>query len=346
MINKELLKEMIKTPSPSGREDRLIKLLVEKRKDLADQIIYDYQGSASIVYNQDSNFKVNLVAHSDEISLVVNGYNSDGSLTVGKNGGIKLQLYVGTKVRIITEEQIINGVVGVNDKVIDNSKLSAEDLFVDIGCSSKEEAKRIVPLGSYIIHDTDLMDLENNMFAGRALDDRLGVFVVQEAALKAKEMGAKCGIYATMSTGEENTGRGAYSSSAIIKPDLSVIVDVTYANDFQGASEPGEINVGKGGVICLGSIPNRNLNELLKTCADKLNLKVQYEVWSGRTCTDGDTIIKTNQGNPVVLFSIPIRYMHSPVEIASYNDVESMIDILAEFILEITEDFSLKPYNY
>ncbi len=346
MINKELLKEIIKTPSPSGREDRLIKLLVNKRKDVADQIIYDYQGSASIVYNQKSKFKVNLVAHSDEISLIVNGYNSDGSLSVSKNGGVKIQLYVGTKVRIITDEKIVNGVVGVNDKVIDNSKLNADDLFVDIGCISKEEAKKIVPLGSYIIHDTDLIDLKNNMFAGRALDDRLGVFVIQEAALKAKEMGAKCGIYATMSTGEENTGRGAYSSSEIIKPDLSVIVDVTYANDFQNASEAGEISVGNGGVLCLGSIPNRKLNDLLKTCANKLNLKVQYEVWPGRTCTDGDTIIKTNQGNPVVLFSIPIRYMHSPVEVASYADVESMIDILAEFLLNISENFSLKPYNY
>ena len=346
MFNQEMLEKIIKTPSPSGREDQLIKLIVDERKNVADDIIYDHQGSATIVYNKEVDFKVMLAAHADEISLIVNGYNSNGSLTVDRNGGIKPQLYVGTKVRVITENKVYHGVVGVNKRVVNNDKLSCEDLFIDLGFNNAEEAKKMIPLGSYIIHDTDLVELENDLIAARAFDDRLGVFITQEAALKAKELGSKVGIYATMTTGEENTGRGAYSSSSIIKPDLSVIVDVTYANDYIGSDIPGDIALGEGGVICLGSIPNRKLNDLLKSCADKLNLKVQYEVWSGRTCTDGDTILKTNQGNPVVLFSIPLRYMHSPVEVVSKKDIESMIEILALFLVEISENYSLKPYSF
>lgn len=341
-MNKELLKKMLTTCSPSGREDQLIKLVLDDTKDLADSHIYDNQGSLTVVYNKESDFKVMLVAHADEISLVVNGYNSNGTLTLTNNGGIKAKLYNGVKVKILVGEKIIHGVIGVVNK--DN--LSVEDLFVDIGISDPLESQKIVPLGSYVVHDTDVVDLQNDMFAGRALDDRLGVFIIQEASKLASKTNKKIGIYATCSAGEETTGRGAYSSSAIIKPNLSVIVDVTYATDYLGSNASGSIKLHEGGVICLGSIPNRKLNNLLEECAKELNLPIQYEVYPGRTSTDADTIIKTNEGVPQVLFSIPLRYMHSPIEVASYKDVESMIQILALFLNKISKDYSLTPFNF
>lgn len=341
-MDRELLKKFIETPSPVGREDELIKLVVESTKSLAEDYIYDNQGSVSVVYNKESPFKVMLMAHADEISLVVNGYNPNGTLKVSKNGGVREKLYNGVKVKIITEKGPVNGVVGVVDK----DKIEADDLFVDIGCFSSEEAKDIVPLGSYVIHDTSFMELQNNLFSGRALDDRLGVFVIQEAAKMALRLKAKAGIYATSSVGEENTGRGAYSSSSIIKPDLAIIVDVTYSSDYIGNPAKGDINIGKGGVICLGSLVNRKLNKLLEETAKELGLPIQYEVWPGRTSTDGDTINRTNDGTPTVLFSIPIRYMHSPVEVASFNDVDTMIVILAHFLAKLSSDIDLHPYRF
>ena len=343
MLNKDLLKRMIETSSPSGREDQLIKLIKEYNEGVCDSFIYDHQGSITSVFNKDSDFKVMLIAHTDEISLIVNGYNSNGTLTVAKNGGIRPYVYNGCKIQIITRDgRKLNGVMGAVKK----DKLEVEDLFVDIGVSSKEDAMEIVPLGSYVIHDSNLMELNNDTFAGRALDDRLGVFVITEACRKAKEMGAKVGIYSTTSVGEENTGRGAFSSAAIIKPDLTMVVDVTFSTDYIGSNTPGNIELGKGGVVCLGSIPNRKANALLEECAKELELPLQYEVWSGNTSTDGDTVLKANNGEPQFLFSIPLRYMHSPVEIASYKDVQSMIDIISLFLVKISKDYSLNPYNF
>lgn len=341
-MDKLLLKKMIETPSPVGREDALIKLVVNQYKDDVDNFIFDHQGSVTSVYNQKEEFKVMVVSHADEISLIVNGYNSNGTLSVTNNGGIKPKLYNGVKVRVIVEDQIIPGIIGVVNK--DN--LTVEDLFVDVGLNNIEETKKLVPLGSYVIHDTDLVDLKDDKFSGRALDDRLGVFIVQEACKKAKLEGATSGIYATCSTGEENTGRGAYSSSMLIKPNVVVVVDVTYSNDYIGSTASGQIELDKGGVLCLGSIPNRKLNSLLKQCAEELNLPIQYEVWPGRTSTDGDTILKTNEGVPQVLFSIPLRYMHSPVEMASYKDVDSMIKILSKFLVKISKNYVLSPFSF
>lgn len=343
----KFLNEIIKTPSPVGYEDNLMKLVVDYTKSKVEDYIYDNFGSVTAVYNKNSKFKVMLAAHADEISLIVTGYNSDGSLTVDRNGGVRTKLYIGCKVRVITKEgKVVLGVAGTNSSLGKKADVEAEDLFIDIGATNSEKAKKVVPLGSYVIHNTDMVELLDDKVSGRAFDDRLGVFITQCACLKAIEMGAKVGIYCTATTGEENTGRGAYSTSAIIKPDIGIVVDVTYANDYRGADTAGEVSIGKGGVICIGSLPNRKLNELLEKTAKEINEPIQYEVWAGRTATDGDTILRTNEGVPHVLFSIPLRYMHSPIEIASKKDIESMINVLAKFLCNLSEDVDLKPYKF
>ena len=190
-----------------------------------------------------------------------------------------------------------------------------------------------------------MVELQNDKLAGRAFDDRIGVYIIFEAAKKAIEMGAKAGIYATATTGEETTGRGAYSSSSRLKADVCVSVDVTYATDYKNPGEPGDVSLGKGGVICRGSIPNAKLNELLEESAKELELPVQFEVFAGRTGTDSDTMLKTCEGIPQALFSIPLRYMHSPVEVLSAKDVDSMIDVLALFLTKLDGSVSLLPYT-
>ena len=340
-MNKELLKMLIETPSPSGGEYILQRKIKEYMKEYSDLQITDDQSDLINIINQDSEIKILLASHIDEISLIVVGYNSNGTLKVEANGGISASIYLGSHVNVIVEEKLIPGVVGTNHNIDKKQDLKASDLFIDLGMSL-DEAKNSVPLGSYIVHDSSLKELANDKFSARALDDRLGVFITQSALIRAKEKGAKVGVYAASTTGEETTMRGAYYVSSKIKPTFAVIVDVTYASDYIGSDVRCEINVGDGGVICHGSLPNKILNKKIQETAKKLNLKVQEEVWPQRTCTDGDTIIKTNEGTPIVLFSIPLRYMHSPVEVASYKDVESMIEILSEFIVSIDENLCLK----
>ena len=242
----------------------------------------------------------------------------------------------------ITENDIKDEIISSIDK---NPDLKASDLFVDMGCTTKEEVSKLVPKGSYIVHDTEMIELQNNRLAARAFDDRIGVYIIFEAAKRAKEKGVNVGVYVSATTGEETTGRGAYECSSYVNPNVCVAVDVTYANDYKGSNEAGDVEIGKGGVICEGSIPNSKLNQLLAQCAKDLNLPIQYEVFAGRTGTDADTMLKTKNGIVQTLFSIPLRYMHSPIELLSIDDVDSMVDILSEFLVRLNKDYSLNPYD-
>lgn len=340
-MNKEVLKKLIELNSPSGREYDLQKEIKEYMKDKVDYQIVDDQNDLINVINKDNEYKVLLASHIDEISLIVDGYNSNGTLKVSANGGISASIYLGSQVNVITDEKIYPAVVGTNHSLDKKGDLKASDLFIDLGMNY-EEVKKCIPLGSYVVHNVGLRDLANDYFSGRALDDRLGVFITQSALVRAKEKGCKIGVYSASTVGEETTTRGAYYVSSKIKPNFAIIVDVTYSSDYIGSDVRCDIEVGKGGVICHGSLPNKKLNKKIKEIANKLNLPVQEEVWPGRTCTDGDTIIKTNDGTPIVLFSIPLRYMHSPVEVASYKDVESMIEILSELLVSIDSSFDLR----
>ena len=339
-MNKKWLNEILNTPSPSGSEYILQRKIKQYMSEYVDEQITDDQGDLINVINSNSEIKILLAAHADEISLIVDGYNSNGTLKVSANGGISASVYLGSHVDVVVDDKVYAGVVGTNHNIDKKGDLKASDLFIDLGMSL-EQTKELIPLGSYVVHSQSPKDLANDYFSARALDDRLGVFIINSALIKAKEKGAKIGVYSASTVGEETTTRGAYYVSNIVKPDFAIIVDVTYASDYIGSDVRCDINVGNGGVICHGSLPNKILNKKLKDTAEKLNLPIQEEVWPARTCTDGDTIIKTNDGTPIVLFSIPLRYMHSPVEIASYKDVESMIEILSKFLADITEKVDL-----
>lgn len=344
-MDETVLQEIMSTVAPSGKEENLQKCIYQNYKEVFESFETDYQGTLTGIYRSDASFKIQLAAHADEISLIVTGYNADGSLQVERNGGVRPKLYIGTKVRVLTPDGIVKGVVGTNGTLNKKEQIEADELFLDMGCDSKEEAMKLVPKGSYVVHDTDMIELQNNRLAARAFDDKIGVFIIFEAAKKAIQMGARSGILATATTGEETTGRGAYASASRLKPDVCVAVDVTYAADYRDPGEPGDVTLGKGGVICRGSIPNARLNGLLEECAKELKLPVQFEVFAGRTGTDADTMLKTGAGVPQVLFSIPLRYMHSPIEVLSKDDVSSMIDVLALFLTKLDASYDLAPYT-
>ncbi len=343
---KENFIEMINCLSPSGFEQNLQQYIAKTYKSENNTFEVLEKGELSAIYNKDSAFSIMLAAHADEISLIIDGYNSDGTLHVAKNGGIRTKLYVGCKVRVLTlNNEVLYGVMGLRGNVQAKSDIDINDLYIDMGYTSKEEAMKYIPLGSYAVHDTDARELANNRISARAIDDRIGDYIIHEAAKLAFENGCKNKIVVTTTTGEENTGRGAYQAVEHYKPQVFVAVDVTYSTDYMGADEPGHVSLGKGGVICNGSLPNRKLNELLRQCANELNLPIQDEVFAGRTGTDADTALKAIEGPAILLYSIPLRYMHSPSEVVDFNDVENMIKVLALFLVKINENTNLLPYE-
>lgn len=339
-MNKRFLFEMLNTPSPSGNEVELQKKIEKEMNSYVDATIKDYTGNLINIINPNHEYKVLLCGHVDEISLMVTKILDNGMLKIVANGGINPNLYHGSRVKIIHEAQEILGVVHVDAHSKD--KVDTKDLTIDIGTKSAEETKKYISLGDYVIHDIQVQDMFNDLITCRALDNRVGAFIVNETLKRAKELNAKVGVYAASTVGEETTMRGAYWACSKVKPNFAIIVDVTYATDYPGAYTCDmDVSLGEGGVLCLSSIVHPKLNKLFEEVAQKLGYKLQYEAAPRRTGTDGDEIIKTAGGTPVVLLSIPLRNMHSPVEMVSLKDVNEIIELVANVLVEIENGYDL-----
>lgn len=345
-MNKEFLFELLQTGSVSGNETELEKKIYDYMQDKADLVTVDELGNVTAAVNPDAQFKVLLAGHADEIGLMITAIGSDGMLMVRKIGGIYTTTYPGHKVRIYTRNGIIFGAVANSDDIAKNKDLKASDLRIDIGAKDREDALKYVELGDTVTFDTDVRELLNDCITGRALDDRLGAFIVMEALAQAKKKGASVGCYAVTTTGEETTGNGGYFAASRVKPNIAIALDVTYTSDNCGISEAetGDVAVGKGPVLCNNPSIHKKLNRLLRECAQKLDMAVQTEAAGGRTGTDGDTMHLTGIGVPFALVSIPLRYMHSPAEVGSLKDVQDCIDLLAEFFVSCSADMNLKPF--
>jgi endoglucanase len=345
-MNKEFLFEMLRTGSVDGNEAELEKKIFDYMQDKADEVTVDEMGNVTAVVNPSSPFKVLLAGHADEIGLMVSAVGDDGSLMVRKIGGVNVGTYPGHKVRIYTDKGIIYGAVANSRDISGNKDLEASGLRIDIGATDRTEALEYVQLGDTVTFDTDVRELLNDRITGRALDDRVGAYIVMEAIAEAKRRGASVGCYGVTTTGEETTGNGAYFTASRVRPDIAVAVDVTYTSDNCGISvaETGDISLGKGPVLCNNPTVHKKLNACLRSCAEKLGMNLQTEAASGRTGTDGDTIHLTGIGVPFALVSIPLRYMHNPAEVGSLRDIQECIDLLAEFLIACSEDMDLRPF--
>lgn len=345
-MNKDFLFEMLRTGSVSGNEAELEKKIYDYMQDKADTVTVDELGNVTAAVNPDAAFKVLLAGHADEIGLMVSAVGSDGTLMCHKIGGIYVSTYPGHKVRVYTKNGVIYGAVANSEDIAKNKDLEASDLRIDIGAKDKEDALKYVELGDTVTFDTDVREMLNGCITGRALDDRIGAYIVMEALAEARKRGASVGCYAVSTTGEETTGNGAYFTASRVKPNIAIAVDVTYTSDNCGISEAetGDVAVGKGPVLCNNPSIHKKVNEWLKECAKKLNMDIQIEAAGGRTGTDGDTMHRTGVGVPFALVSIPLRYMHNPAEVGSLNDIQECIELLAQFLVDCTTNMNLKPF--
>lgn len=346
-MNRKFLKELLLTPSVSGHEEAIQKKALKFGKEFAHQQLCDPTGNAISVVNPEAACKVLLCGHIDEIGFIVTHVQDNGMLKVAKAGGVRPGLYVGTPVQIIHEGKKVDGVVAVMGSLVKKGDVTAGDLMIDIGAGSREQALEHVSIGDPVCADTQVHELLNDNFSARAMDDRTGAFVILEAAKRAAEQGAKIGIYAATTVGEETTMRGAYYAASRVKPSCAIAVDVTWVSDAPetNPADTGEVSLGKGPVLCMSSVVNKKMNRLLKQIAEEKQIPVQWELAPAGTSTDGDKVNLSGEGVPVALVSIPLRYMHSSVEIANWNDLENCIQLISEFLLRINEDFDYCPLN-
>lgn len=345
-MNRKFLMDILKTSSPSGMEKEVQILWLDYLKPFAHKIDSDNVGNAYAILNPNAKFKIMLAAHGDEIGFMVKRIDSNGFIFLEKLGGISPKVAVGMKIKFMGKKETL-GVVGANAEHHGGVKnnLTIDDIYVDCGFNSKEEANKYVNIGDMAVYKREAELLHGDKISGKALDNKTGSFIIAEVMRKLSKENLEIGVYAVNTSTEETNQGGAYFAGSKIQPDLSIACDVTFATDYPGVdtNANGEYSLGGGPILAKGAPISPIINEELEKSAKDLGINLQYEITPRRTGTDADTIKYTGKGVPVALVSLPLRYMHSPVETASFYDIEDEINLLTHFILNLSSDINLNP---
>ncbi|HTA13424.1 MAG TPA: M20/M25/M40 family metallo-hydrolase [Solirubrobacteraceae bacterium] len=291
-----------------------------------------------------------VMGHIDEIGLIVTHIDDEGYLWFREVGGWDAQILVGQRVVIEAREGQIAGVIGKKPIHLlrdEERKKVAEvrDLHIDVGARDGEQARELVRIGDVAVIAGDPLELPNGRLASRALDNRLGSFVALEAArLVAQAGGAnEWEVVAVAAAQEETTFGGSRTSAFSLEPDAAIVVDVTHATDAPGidVKEAGKHELGSGPVLSRGSTLNPRLSELLHETAEREKIPFTVEAIGRNTGTDADAVHLSRGGVPTALVSIPLRYMHSPVELVQLDDVHAAATLIAAAALKLDAETSL-----
>lgn len=347
--NRDFLLELLHTPSPSSNEVEIQKKWIDYVQEFAAEIRTDHAGNAIGVLNPAAPFKVLLAGHCDEIALVINRIDEDGFLHFDKMGGINPQAAVGMKVTVLGYDKHVTGVIGVNAQHHGGLKndFGLDDLFIDCGYRKKDEAEKHVQIGDLAVYKTDPELLMDRYVSGRGLDNRTGSFIVAEVLKRLSQKGCNVGVYAASTVNEETNMGGAYFAAAGVEPTMALAIDVTFATDYPGVNKNkhGDVKLEGGPVLAKGAPINMKINKLLEKTARELKMNVQYELTPRMTGTDADRMRLTGRGVPVSLVSLPLRYMHSPVETSSLRDIDEEIELLVTMIANLSGEESLNPLD-
>jgi len=345
----KFLEDLLITPSPTGYESEGQKVWMDYISQFTNKVEADAYGSAIAKINTSSDvMTVMLEAHADEIGMVVQFISEDGFIYLNKLGGSDSTIARAKRVYIHGKNGKISGVTGntaihLQDKKNGGGKEPAwKDIYVDIGASSKEEAAEAIQIGDPVTYAEDLEYLNDDIISARALDNRIGGFAIAQAMKKISDnkKNLAVNVIALNSVQEEVGGFGARMMSYRHMPDAAIVTDVTHATDSPGIDqkEHGQVKLGDGPSVQHGGANHPKLVELLESTAKKHKINIQHEATSVRTGTDTDSIFYQRTGIPSALVSVPIRYMHSPVETASLKDLEQLIDLMAESVLSMEPD--------
>ncbi len=346
--NLQFLKDLMAAPSPSGYEEPAQRVVRDYLEPFADEIKSDRNGNLIALKKGSGKLKVMVVGHADEIGLIVNHIDAQGYLYVKGLGGFDVNLLPGLRLDIYHKGEIVRGIVGRKPIHMmrgdgESPKIKMEDLWIDIGANSKEEALAKVSIGDVITYHSEFEMLSDDLVVSKATDNKVGVYVAAAVLRELHKKKPVVNYYAVSSVGEETTMRGARTSAHQIQPDIAIVVDVTFATDMPGVDNRayGEVSLGKGPTISLGAALHPAINEKLRQIADKHKIPYQLEIAPGRTGTDADAIHALNSGSATAVIGIPNRYMHSPNEVISLKDLDSTVKLLTAFILALEDDFPL-----
>lgn len=345
----------INTPSPVGFEYTGQRLWIDYIRPFVDDVFTDPYGTAVGVINPQSEFKVVIEAHVDEISWFVNYITNEGLIYLKRNGGVDHQIAPGQRVIIHGKKGPVKAVFGwpaIHTRINTPEKEPAakvENLFLDCGARNKKEIEDLgVRVGSVVTYQDGFDELAYDYYIGRAFDNRIGGFMIAEVARLLKEEKKKLpfGLYVVNAVQEEIGLRGAEMIARRIKPNVAIITDVTHDTSTPMINKmiEGDTACGRGPSLSYGPAVHNKLLQLVEDVAEKTGIPVQLRTVSRSTGTDTDSFAYANDGCPSVLISIPLRYMHTTVEMLHRSDIENTIRLMYETLLTLTPKTNLNYF--
>jgi putative aminopeptidase FrvX len=344
----EVLRKLLTAPGPSGYEQAASAVFRDAAAAFAE-VSHDTVGStvARVKGTADGPLLA-VVGHIDEIGLIVHHIDDDGFLWFGGVGGWDPIILVGQRVVIATREGPVHGVVGKKPIHLlkDEERKQVPEmrhLHIDIGAADADDARRRVRVGDVAVIAGDPLEYPNGRLVSRSMDNRLGCFVAYEVARLVAEAGGAPGDVAGVAvTQEEITFAGARTTAFTLQPDIAIVVDVTFATDPPGSDEKelGSHKFGSGPVIGRGSTLDPQVFELLHAAGEEAGIPFTVAASARYTGTDADAIHLARGGIPTGVVSIPLRYMHSPVEMVQLEDVENTAKLIAAFAQKLSADLS------
>lgn len=341
MIKKDgiaFLKKLLDTPGPSGFESAPAKVWREEASKFA-KVRGDVAGNSIAEVNAGRSPTIMLAGHIDEIGVIVTYIDDDGYAYISGIGGWDPQVLVAQRIRFIGRNGDVFGVIGKKPihlmKADERDKVSKmTDMWVDIGATSKKEAEERLSVGDPGVIDSRTMEFPNDRLVSRSIDDRIGAFIVLEALRRYSEKPGKAHVVAVATTQEEigYRGGGAGVCANCLGPQMAIVVDVTFATDHPQVDkkEVGESKIGGGAVLHRGSIISPVVFNLLRGICEKKKMPYTVHAAARDTSTDADAIHIAREGVATALVSVPNRYMHSPNEMISLKDVDTIADLIAE----------------
>lgn len=354
----DTLRELLQARGPSGYETAPTAAWCDAAKRFGAETQIDVVGTPSALVapragsagTQDADVRrLVVMGHIDEIGLIVTHIDDEGYLWFREVGGWDAQILVGQRIVLSTRDGDVAGVIGKKPIHLlrdEERKKVAEtrDLHIDIGAKDGEQARSMVRIGDVAVIDSGPLELPNARIASRALDNRLGSFVALEAARLVAEAGGAdtWEVVAVAAAQEETTFGGSRTSAFSLKPDAAIVVDVTHATDAPGidVKEAGKHELGSGPVVSRGSTLNPRLFELLHDSGEAEKIPFTVEAVGRNTGTDADAVHLSRGGVPTGLVSIPLRYMHSPVELVQLDDVHAAARLIAAAALRLDGEIS------
>lgn len=338
------LKRLLDTPGPSGFETAPARLWREEASSFAE-VSADVMGNSLAAVNAAGGPVIMLAGHIDEIGVIATYIDDGGLVYIAPIGGWDTQVLVGQRIRFIGRSGDVVGVIGKKPihlmKLDEREKVSKiTDLWVDIGAATKAEALAVLSVGDAGVVDSRALDLPNNRIASRSIDNRIGAFVVLEALRRYAERPGVAKVVAVATAQEEIGlhGGGALVAAARVNPQMAIAVDVTFATDHPGPEkkEVGEHKLGGGPVLTRGSVNSPVVFGLLQDTARRLNMPHSLHAAGRNTSTDADFIHLAREGVATALVSVPNRYMHSPNEMVSLDDLDATAELIAETCRAVT----------